>query len=201
VIKISKNKNPKKSTIHTTISEKAVKIFNKYLNYKNNKGELIYKSKSDILEHALNLLDKYYDPEIKDVYGLWDSFRKDLDMVAVGKTTFLAYISGDVEKAFKENIAIEVIEWYKKKTIDDMELIEILNAIKEIWIAANYFTKVEIEKKDNELKVYFYHNFRSKLYGEFWSKYFTEFLKNRKKCEIKSLIRNESFILNIKEMN
>ena len=121
-------------------------------------------------------------------------------MVAVGKTTFLAYISGDNKRAFKENIAVEIVEWYKKKNISEMTLVEVLHALKDIWIAANYFTNVEIEVgSKGSYQMYVYHNLRNKKYGEYWGQYFTEFLCNQKNCETELFVRNESFILRIKE--
>ncbi|MHA1799807.1 MAG: hypothetical protein ACTSVY_15265 [Candidatus Helarchaeota archaeon] len=195
-------KASKKSTIHTTISSKAVDIFKKYLSKKKGNNENLYSSRAEIIEHALELLDKYHNPENQDKINLWKLFREDLDMVAVGKTTFLAYISKDNKKVFRENIAIEILEWYKKKNLFEMSLEEILNALKDIWIAANYFNKIEIEKGDKgSYQMYFYHNLRSKKYGKFWGEYFTEFLRTHKKCTTEKFIRNESFILNIKIRN
>ena len=191
----------RKPTIHTTISEKAKNLLEKYLTFKDKNGVRIYNSKSEILEHALELLDRYYSPESKEIPDLWVAFREELDMVVVGKTTFLAYISGDYKRAFKENIAVEIIEWYKKKNMVDMSLYEILHAIKDIWTTANYFSKIEIEQgSKGTFQIYFYHNLRSKHYGEFWSKYFTELLCHQKNCKTESFIRNESFILNIKPL-
>lgn len=146
------------------------------------------------------MLDKYYNPESQDSFDIWKLFRGDLDMVAVGKTTFMSYISGDTKRAFKENIAVEIIEWYKKKNIAEMSLEEVLHTLKDVWTAANYFTNVEIEVGNKgSYQMYVYHNLRNKKYGEYWGQYFTELLCHQKNCETELFIRNESFILRIKE--
>ncbi|MHA1264769.1 MAG: hypothetical protein ACTSRS_05985 [Candidatus Helarchaeota archaeon] len=197
-----RRKSSKKSTIHTTISKEALEILEYYLNkFTNEKKEKIYESKSAIIEHALILLHKFHNPEQNDILSLWTLFRDELDMVAVGKTTFLSYISGDTGQAYKKNIAIEILEWYKKRPISELSLEELLNAIKDVWIAANYFTKVEIEKgSQGSYQMYFFHNLRNPRYGEFWSQYFTELLEKNKSCEIEYFIRYESFILRITPM-
>ncbi len=138
-------KSKSKSTIHTTISEKTINILNKYLSIKDENDEILYNSKAEIIEHALDLLDKHYNPELQNNLNLWKRFRNELDMVAVGKTTFMSYISGDYKRALKENIAVEVIEWYKRRNISELTLEEIIFALKDIWIAGNYFNKVEVE--------------------------------------------------------
>ena len=193
---MSKRPSKRKTTLHTTLSEKALHLLEKYLSPALKNNEITYNSRAEIIEHALELLDKYYNPELEDRIMLWRACREALDMVAVGKTTFLAYISGDTTRAFKENIAIEIIEWYKKKKLSDLTLEEVLRAIKEIWIAANYFTNVEIEiGSQGNYQVQFYHNLRNQRYGEFWGQYFAEFLRNHKQCKTEVFLRNESFLL------
>ena len=150
-------KKPPKPTIHTTISQKALNIFTKYLKLRNEEDESIYSSKANIIEEALELFDKHHDPEVDEAINTWKRFRQELNMVSVGKPTFLAYISGDYRRAFKENIAVEILEWYKKLNVDKMSMEEFLNALKDLWIAGNYFYKVDIEKlKGNGFKISFY---------------------------------------------
>ena len=147
-------KKSTKKAIHTTISSE---YFAKLENLKKDKK----KTKSKILEDALDLYEKYHEsgqdafedamelyekfqhPEKDDVQNIWMRFRTELDMVTVGKTTFLAYISGDYSKAIKENVSVEILEWYLGKTIDKMSLEEVLNGIKDLWMAGNYFNQVE----------------------------------------------------------
>ena len=204
--------DPKKSTkkaIHTTISSE---YFAKLENLKKDKK----KTKSKILEDALDLYEKYHEsgqdafedamelyekfqhPEKDDVQNIWMRFRTELDMVSVGKTTFLAYISGDYSKAIKENVSVEILEWYLGKTIDKMSLEEVLNGIKDLWMAGNYFNQVDIVKnKEGAYMMSFHHDFRSKRYGEFWGEYFSELLRQHQKCRVEIFIRNESLVLNI----
>ncbi|MHA1819366.1 MAG: hypothetical protein ACTSU2_04040 [Promethearchaeota archaeon] len=101
------------------------------------------RSKGDLIEKAIKFYAAYKQN--------WDKYQKiwnkarELNMVLVGKTTFLSYLTGDYKQAWKKNVATEIIEWYSKKAISDMSLDEVLEYIKDIWIAANYFNKVIIE--------------------------------------------------------
>lgn len=194
--KDSIKKKGKKSSIHTTISNQADQILEKYAN-KNNENSL-FESKSKVIEKALELLDEYYHPEKADLQTIWNRARKDLNMILVGKRTFLSYISGDYQKALKENIAIDVLEWFKSKHIDEMSLIELLEAIKNIWLAANYFYKIDIEVKSKKIyQMSFYHDFHSDRYSDYWGNYFKELLSKFKGCKVDVFGRNESLILKI----
>jgi hypothetical protein len=120
-------------------------------------------------------------------------------MVLVGKTTYLSYITGGASLAQEKNIALEIIEWYKKKKIEDLSILEILEAIKDIWMAANYFYRIEIteEDKDNGYQFALYHDFHDEQYSEFWGVYFMSLLKLQKKCRVEIFARNESLILTV----
>jgi hypothetical protein len=193
-----KNKKEKKLTIHTTISEKANEILKKYANIKDDSGLKIFGNKSKVIERALELLDQYYFPEKSDLQTIWNRARNELNMVLVGKKTYLSYISGDYKKAFTENIAIDILEWYKNENIVDMLLNELLDAIKNVWLSANYFYKIDIEiGSKGTYQMSFYHDFHSRRYSEFWGSYFSELLTNLKNCEVEIFDRNESLILRI----
>ena len=193
-----KRKKEKKLTIHTTISERSNEILDKLVEVKNDSDEKIYGNKSKVIEKALELLDQHHYPEKSDLQMIWNRARNELNMVLVGKRTYLSYISGDHKKAFTENIAIDIIEWYKSKSFIDMSLDEVLDSIKNIWLSANYFYKVDIQvgSKGN-YQMSFYHDFHSKRYSEFWGKYFSELISNQKFGEVEIFARNESLILRI----
>jgi len=151
-------------------------------------------SKAKVIEDAVNFYKDYKFKWDKN-QEIWNKARE-LQMVLVGKTTFMSYISGDITKVFEQNICTEIIEWLTKKPLKDLTKLEIFNAIKDIWIAANYFINIEIiaQNSNNSYELRFYHNFNKK-YSEFWANYFEKWFKNNLNLKVESLLRNESFIL------
>lgn len=193
-----KNIKKKRITIHTTIGEKSNGILEKYADLEDDRAKKIFGNKSKVIERALELLDQYYYPEKGDLQTIWNRAREELNMVLVGKRTYLSYISGDYKKALTENIAIDILEWYKNKTIVEMSLIELLDSIKNVWLSANYFYKIDIEVgSKGSYQMSLYHDFHDKRYSEFWGNYFSELISNQKHCEVEIFARNESLILRI----
>ncbi len=187
-----------RQAIHTTLSEEAVTILDKYLKMKNDRGELVYGNQSKVIEVALDLLDKFHHPVQEDLQTIWNRARGELNMLLVGKATFLAYISGNYENAFEHNVAMDILEWYAKKTIDQMSCREILEGLKTIWMAANYFYKIEIEEKaSGGFNVSFYHDLHEMRYSEYWGKYFATFIERHHPCKVEILPRNSYFRLNV----
>ncbi|MFX1238473.1 MAG: hypothetical protein ACFE8P_12235, partial [Promethearchaeota archaeon] len=174
-----------KKTIHTTISKESSNILEKYASLKNDTGEKIFGNKSKVIEHALKLLDERFNPKKGDLKTIWKRAKEELNMVLVGKTTFLAYISGDHTKAFKENIAIDILEWYARMSIEDMDLNELVESIKNVWIAANYFYKIDVEiGNKGSLQISFYHDMHSIKYSEYWGNYFSTLFQYHKKSDV-----------------
>ncbi len=187
---------PTRKPIHTTLSEDALQLLDKYVSLKDGHGEPVYGSQSKVIEVALDLLDKHHHPVQEDLQDIWNRARTELNMLLVGKATFLAYISGNAEKAFEHNVAADILEWYAKKTIDQMTCREILDGLKTIWMAANYFYKVEIEEKaGGGFDVSFYHDLHELKYSEFWGKYFATFIEKHHPCNVEIQPRNQTFRL------
>ncbi len=187
-----------RQAIHTTLSEDAVKLLDMYSKLKNEQGELVYGNQSKVIEVALDLLDKHHHPAQENLQAIWNRARGELNMLLVGKPTYLAYISGNYEKAFDHNVSVDILEWYAKKTINQMTCREILEGLKSIWMAANYFYKVEIEEKaGGGFDVSFYHDLHELRYSEFWGKYFATFIERHHPCRAEVLPRNSYFRLNI----
>ncbi len=187
-----------RQAIHTTLSEDAVKLLDKYMQLKNDRGEPVYGSQSKVIEVALDLLDKHHHPVQEDLQSIWNRARGELNMLLVGKATFLAYISGNYENAFEHNVATDILEWYAKKTIEEMSCKEILEGLRTIWIAANYFFEVKIEEKaGGGFDVSFYHDLHELRYSEFWGKYFATFIERHHPCRVEIFPRNSYFRLNI----
>lgn len=181
------NKNNKKVQLHLRISEET------YASVDDLAED--YGSKSKVIEKAVDFFKKYkknWDREQQ----IWNRARKEMDMLLVGRTTFQSYISGNYQTAWKENIATKVIEWITGKQIEKLSVLETLNAIKDMWMAANYFTKVDIKKilDEDPIVMIFYHTLNQN-YSQFWSNYFKTWLENNKNCKITYSIQNEFFTL------
>lgn len=179
------NKEKIRARLHTTISNDTEFILNKYATLKDKEGNKIYGNKSKVIEKALDLLDKYHHPEKEEEQAIWNRSKNELKMLLLGKPTFIALISGNYNQIFEDNFAIDLIEWYTKKNIENLSIQDILNAIKHIWITGNFFYDVVIEKGNKgNFVMLLYHDFQNQRYGEFWGNYFTSFLSRQKHCEV-----------------
>ncbi|MBD3228715.1 MAG: hypothetical protein GF329_11070 [Candidatus Lokiarchaeota archaeon] len=187
-----------KKNIHTTISNEKYNLLQEYSDLTDENDEKIFGTMSKVIEYGLELVDKKFHPEKNKLQEIWNRARDELNMVLVGKTTYLSYISGDPLLAHEKNIATEIIEWYKQKKIDELSVKETIEAIKDIWLAANYFFRIEINVGNKgSYQMTFHHDLHHKQYSEFWGTYFMSFLRFKKKCEVEIFARNESLILNI----
>ncbi len=185
--------------IHTTVSAETKKIIKRYSEKENEFGEKIFGNQQKVIEKAIELLDRHYNPEKNDELTVWCRARGK-NMVLVGKTTFLAYISGNSKNAYTNNIAIEAIEWFLSKKIEEMALDEFCKGIQGMWQAANYFYKITLDKNEKgHILMTFNHDLHNKEYSKFWSGYFESILKSNWKCEVQCFNRTESFYLTIKE--
>ncbi|HMF31223.1 MAG TPA: hypothetical protein VKK79_07405 [Candidatus Lokiarchaeia archaeon] len=185
-----------KFAIHTTLSGETYQLLEKYVNFQDAAGQLVYGNQSKVIEVALSLLDQHHNPEKGGLQAIWNRARGELNMLLVGKPTFLAYISGNYETAFEQNIAADILEWYTRKTIDEMTCREVLEGLKTIWLAANYFYNVEIEEGNRgSYTVSFYHDLQSLHYSEFWGKYFATFVERHQPCRVEIFARNAYFRL------
>lgn len=192
--------------IHTTVTKKTHKLLKNLA--------LSYGSISNVIEEAVDLikirnhlLDDIKKSEL-DEYKLWHLMRTDFSMVAVGRTTFMSFIDKIPTEPQENNNCIELIEWfYNNKTISTLTLYEILSAIKSIWIAGNYFEKIQIEQQDKseniekygkKFEVAFFHNYIQIKYGKYWSQYFKTVLeKDPINCVCEIQLRNEVFYMKI----
>ena len=197
--------------IHTTVSEKTYDILN-------NLAISSYGSISKVIEEAVeliivkeNLLDDIKISELEK-YKLWHLMRSVFSMVAVGRTTFMSLIDKIPTEPQENNNCIELIEWfYNNKKISTLTLYEILFAIKKIWIAGNYFEKIQIEQQDKseniekygkKFEVAFSHNYNQIKYGKYWSQYFKTVLeKDPINCKCEMQLRNEIFHMIITSTN
>ena len=195
--------------IHTTISKKTQKILK-------NLAISSYGSISNVIEEAVELI-KIRDHLLEDIkksdldeFKLWHLMRTDFNMMAVGRTTFMSFIDKIPTEPQENNNCVELIEWfYNNKTISTLTLYEILIAIKSIWMAGNYFWKIQIKAQDESNKnlkyvkkfeIAFFHRFNQIKYGKYWSQYFKTVLeKDPINCHCEIQLRNEVFYVNISQ--
>ncbi|MFW9821974.1 MAG: hypothetical protein ACFFE4_03520 [Candidatus Thorarchaeota archaeon] len=189
---MSKSKESPKKSVHATISNQSFNIVEKF--------EEEYGSKSAVVDEAIKILKKFKEPQQGSIEEIWCRARAELNMVLVGKTTFLSYIKGKYEEAIKNNIAIEAIEWFLGKRKEELSLEEFLKGLTGMWEVANYFYKIELEKNDKGVfQIRFNHDL-TRDYSQYWAKYFEALLKENWDCTVDSFIRNESFFLIIKDL-
>ena len=193
---MTKNSEKGKPRLHTTISKETEQLLDKYAELKDENGEYIYGNKSKVIEKAIELLDKYHEPRKEDIQDMWNRARTELNMVSIGKWTFFSLIKG--EATVNENLALDIIEWYAQKTIDEIHLVELLEIIKELWVSMNYFRKIRINVgSKNSYQMTFLHDFHGKEYSEYWGLYFNKLLLTYKNCDIEYFLRKTSLILRI----
>lgn len=197
-----KKKN-EKVHLHTTLNPETFNLLKEL--------SLTFGSNANALEKAIRLLATQLIESEKlekikmNEYELSNVMRNSLHMVTVGRRTFLSYINDLPQAPIQENNGLELIEWFYNQSINKLSLFQILNAIKSIWIAGNYFKNVIIEPKNSTtasnatiFKVIFYHDFNTKKYGEYWTSYIKCILERDPiNCEVEREIRNEIFYLYI----
>lgn len=195
-----------KKHIHTTISVATFEMIEKLAEQ--------YGSKQSVIEEAIkqlqvknHRLDNIKKKEL-DEYQIWHLMRDDFNMMAVGRRTFLSYIAEIPDEPIRNNNAVEIIEWYYNNTnIQQLNLFQILEAIKYLWTAANYFRNVSIKIHENtepykakSFQMVFTHDFDDLLYGKYWAQYFKYVLEQKLiKAEVEFNIRNQSFYLDIEK--
>ncbi len=185
--------------LHTTISSRTFETLKKLAE--------VYGTITNVLEEAIKLLqvkarmmDNLKKDEL-DESELWQLMRSDFNMLVVGRRTFLSYIENLPKAPMHDNNAIELIEWYHDTTsFKDLTLPDILEAIRRVWIAGNYFRSIEIEEIVPLMKyeIIFNHDFSDKAYGQYWAEYFTTlFMLPQLNCSVETQIRNQRFYLTI----
>ncbi len=188
----------KKVHLHTTISASTMERLQAM--------SIKFGPYSKIIERAVEMLSirENIPPGLKkldlDTTSLSYLMRRELNMVLVGKTTYLSYISTMPRKAFTENNAVEIIEWfYDFKSISDLSTEEILVAIQKVWTSGNYFREFRIEHKaDDSFRVVVTHDMNDTKYSEFWATYFKVLFAEKLHRPIKILVRPQTFYLEIK---
>ncbi|MBN1213858.1 MAG: hypothetical protein JXA99_00295 [Candidatus Lokiarchaeota archaeon] len=168
-----------------------------------------YKTETKLFENAIKLLDKHENLERSEDIDLWCRARDELQMMLIGKTTFNQLLTAaetpeeSLDKPMKRNIALGVILWVTGKPINALSLEEIIQAIKKMWIVANYFYFVDVKKLANDQYHVVCKHHENKRYSNYWLGYFKElFLSNDLpfKCSVEGQAFDETLSLTIKKL-
>ena len=167
-----------------------------------------YKNKQETTVHFLERELKYYGDLMDADRDLWIRARDEMKMMLIGKTTFNQLIraaaepSTALDKPFKKNVSLDLIMWYNNsRPLKSLTIEEIINTIQKIWVVANYFYSIDINKEaEDEFHMLFRHR-QNKRYSEYWLGYFTELLQSKDmpfKCVLEGQTYDESISITLK---
>jgi len=187
-----------------TIIEKAIELYSQYLSMNLKTHHIIekllpeFEDQFKLFEESVKFYYKLSKKKKKSKIRWWCNARSEMQMMLIGKTDFNQLIAAaeapedELTRPIKKNEAFDLIIWYNKKQIKDLELEEILKSIKKVWVIANYFYKIDVENVNtDQFLLTFKHN-QNRRYSIYWLKYFTEFFKSED-FPFKILIEGEYF--------
>ena len=195
----------------TTISDLIKNSIKCYDNFKSISPEIlatIEKFKEDddqnitFIERAI----KYYGEQKNLDRDLWVRARDEMKMCLIGKTTFNQLIHAAAmpedarERAYKKNIAFDLILWYTGKPLKSLTVEEIINTIAKMWNVANYFYAIDVHKENDEFHILFKHR-QNRRYSEYWLGYFKALFNSEDlafKCSVEGMTFDESISLIVK---
>ncbi|MFX1276455.1 MAG: hypothetical protein ACFFBP_07490 [Promethearchaeota archaeon] len=211
---IDKHKESDKLTISQIIAD-AIRLYDEYKSLPADIKALIANSKDEyggramkVIEEALYVFAEEKDPNKSLDKELWNRARDELNMALIGKTTFNQLISAaaapkdDLHKVQKRNVGFDVILWYTQKPIKNLTFDEIIEAIKTVWEAANWFYAVEYTKESEDQYHIMFRHHQNKNYSDYWGKYFIELLTSDElsfKCIVEAQSFEETLSLIIKK--
>jgi len=196
----------------TTISDLIKNAIKCYDNFKSISPEILaiiekYKEVDDepnitFIERAV----KYFGQQKNLDRDLWVRARDEMKMCLIGKTTFNQLIHAAAmpedarERAYKKNIAFDLILWYTGKPLKNLNIEQIINTIAKMWTVANYFYAIDVHKENDEYHILFKHR-QNRRYSEYWLGYFTTLFKSSDlafKCSVEGMTFDESISLIVK---
>lgn len=187
-----------------TIIEKAIELYSKYLSMDLKTHHIIekllpeFEDQFKLFEESVKFYYKKKRKKKKSKLRWWCNARSDMQMMLIGKTDFNQLIAAaeapedKLNRPIQKNEAFDLIIWYNKKQIKDLELEEILKSIKKVWVIANYFYKIDVAYVNNDQFLLTFKHHQNKRYSNYWLKYFTEFFKSED-FPFKILIEGEFF--------
>jgi len=166
-----------------------------------------YKEEGELEISFIERAIKYYGDQ-KDVdRDLWVRARDEMKMMLIGKTTFNQLIHAaempqdSLERPWRKNVAIDLILWYNEaKPLKSLSIEEIIRTVQKIWVVANYFYAIDVNKEDDEFHILFKHR-QTRRYSEYWVGYFKALFKSEDlafKCSVEGMTYDESISLIIK---
>ena len=161
-------------------------------------------SEIQFIERAI----KYYGDQKNLDRDLWVRARDEMKMMLIGKTTFNQLIAAaeapedSLEKPWRKNVAIDLILWYNgSRPLKSLSIEEIVKTIQKIWVVANYFHTIDVQKESEDIYHLLFRHRQNKRYGVYWLGYFTELFMSEEmpfKCEIEGQAFDESISMTIK---
>lgn len=179
-----------------SMTPEGIRIIEKYKNQEETEMEFI--------ERAI----KYYGDQKNLDRDLWVRARDEMKMMLIGKTTFNQLIAAaeapkeSLEKPWRKNVAVDLILWYNEsKPLKTLTIEEIINAVQKMWVVANYFHTIDVQKEGkDEFHLLFRHR-QNKRYSAYWAGYFTELFTSEEmpfKCAVESQTFDESVSMILK---
>ena len=201
---IDKHKESDKLTISQIIAD-AVKLYDEYKSLPADLKALIANTKDEhggramkVIEEALTMFAEENDPNKSLGKELWNRAREELNMALIGKTTFNQLINAaaapkdSLHKVQKRNVGFDILLWYTQKPIKSLTFEEMIDAIKIVWEAANWFYSVEYSKESEDQYHMMFRHHQNRNYSEYWAKYFIEMLSSEE-LSFKCIVETQSF--------
>ena len=128
-----------KRRLHTTISEEASKIIEKYLAQ--------YGRVNNVIEEALAVFDRY-KRGINEKSCRLTEIMEEANLVAFNAKTIELVVSGEIERALCDNELEILIRRQYNKPISEITLSEAVEGVKECLITTRKAAKVNLKKDD-----------------------------------------------------
>jgi len=189
-----------------------------YFNYKSMEPEVQvlidkyiqkYGNAQKVIEEAIWILDEKENPEEAEDLELWCRAREELQMMLIGQISFRELLIAaempeeSLDRVVKRNIALDLILWYTRKPIRKLTLREIINAIKKVWIVANYFHYIEVKKETEDHYHLIFKHHQDKGYSNYWYRCFKELFQSSDlsfKCSVEGEFFDETLSLTISKL-
>jgi len=209
---IDKHKEQEKMTISQIIAD-SIKVYDQYKSMapevraiiSNNKDEYGGGEAMNLIAEALKNFAEQNETSVET--DLWMRARDEMHMMLIGKTTFNQLIAAAAapadrrDKPHKKNVALDIILWYTGKQIKSLSLEEIMEAVKTIWLMANYFTSIDIMKESSDQYHMVFRHELKKRFSEYWGQYFIQLFSSDElsfECIVEPQYFEESISLLIK---
>lgn len=128
-----------KRRLHTTISEEASRIIEKYF--------AEYGRVNNVIEEALAVFDRYKRGINERSCNLTE-IMDEANLVAFNAKTIELVVSGEIEKALCDNELEILIRRQYNKSISEISLLEAIEGVKECLTTTRKATKVNLKRDD-----------------------------------------------------